>query len=302
MYSRLHERGRGRREHLGGSSGLRPLDVRQHGPAVRPREPLRRSRRTPRFDIVHPKAFKEDDDIQRAAKKTLELLKRLNGHASPAAVGDVMRGAVEEGSGESMATDRTEARAEVHLAAFAPQPTILPVSDILFDAWALTTIRDKLPGRPPVEPYLHGVGEWEPPETHVAWREEVGSITEAVLARATSRRSCSKTTRSSRTRLLRDRSDRVFERLEAIAERHRPVGWLVDDDGTVEVITLAMNSPTRTRRTASRSVTILLPPTSAAWRRDVGRRRGRPPANSTWPTNGATTGAIAGGSVCRATR
>ena len=57
--------------------------------------------------------------------------------------------------------------------AFAPQPIILPVSDILFDAWALTTIRSKLPGRPLVEPYLHGLSAWEPPEMHVAWREEV---------------------------------------------------------------------------------------------------------------------------------
>ena len=40
-----------------------------------------------------------------------------------------------------------------------PPPTILPTSDILFDAWALTTIRGKLPGRPLVEPYLHGISE-----------------------------------------------------------------------------------------------------------------------------------------------
>ena len=33
------------------------------------------------------------------------------------------------------------------------------LSDILFDTWALTTIRDVLPGRPPVEPYLHGISE-----------------------------------------------------------------------------------------------------------------------------------------------
>ena len=77
--------------------------------------------------------------------------------ASPSAVGVVMRALTEE----------------ERKAAFAPPPTILPVTDILFDAWALTTIRDKLPGRPKVEPYLHGLAEWQPPETQVAWREEV---------------------------------------------------------------------------------------------------------------------------------
>jgi CRISPR-associated endonuclease/helicase Cas3 len=50
------------------------------------------------------------------------------------------------------------------------------VSDILFDAWALTTIRGKLPGRPQVEPYLHGVEDENKAETYVAWREEVWEL------------------------------------------------------------------------------------------------------------------------------
>src|SRR5206468_812710 len=63
------------------------------------------------------------------------------------------------------------------LAAFSPPPVILPTSDILFDAWALTTIREKLPGRPPVEPYLHGVEDEKSFETEFAWREEVELLT-----------------------------------------------------------------------------------------------------------------------------
>jgi CRISPR-associated endonuclease/helicase Cas3 len=31
-----------------------------------------------------------------------------------------------------------------------PAPVILPVSDILFDFWALSTLRGKVPERPPV--------------------------------------------------------------------------------------------------------------------------------------------------------
>ena len=60
--------------------------------------------------------------------------------------------------------------------AFAPLPQIMRTSDILFDAWSLTTIPGDLPGRPPLDPYLHGVAEWEPPQTKVAWRDEVDLI------------------------------------------------------------------------------------------------------------------------------
>src|SRR6202011_3565486 len=41
---------------------------------------------------------------------------------------------------------------------------------------ALTSIREKLPGRPPVTDWLHGVSGWEPPETYVAWRKDVEII------------------------------------------------------------------------------------------------------------------------------
>jgi len=41
---------------------------------------------------------------------------------------------------------------------------ILPVTDILFDAWALTSVREKMPGRPPVADWLHGIAEWEEPQ------------------------------------------------------------------------------------------------------------------------------------------
>ena len=65
---------------------------------------------------------------------------------------------------------------EERLAAFSPPPTVPPVTDILFDAWALTSVRERMPGRPPVANWLHGLAGWEPPETQVAWREEVGLL------------------------------------------------------------------------------------------------------------------------------
>lgn len=114
------------------------------------------------IDIVYPKEFGKKDkksdsrELDQRRKKTLELLKHLDGDASPAALGKL---------------DPTTCRE-----AFAPPPAILPATDILFDAWALTTIREKLPGRPPVEPYLHGISEWQPPETYIAWRQEVWEL------------------------------------------------------------------------------------------------------------------------------
>ncbi|MEK6281738.1 MAG: type I-U CRISPR-associated helicase/endonuclease Cas3 [Acidobacteriota bacterium] len=117
-----------------------------------------------RIDIVYPKEFGKKDksgklkihELGRRRQKTLELLKRLNGDASPAALDKLDL------------ADR--------LAAFTPAPQILPATDILFDAWALTTIRGRLPGRPPIEPYLHGVEDEKMAETYVAWRQEVWEL------------------------------------------------------------------------------------------------------------------------------
>jgi CRISPR-associated endonuclease/helicase Cas3 len=175
-----------------------------------------------RIDIVYPTNFDEKElDIRRS--RTLELLKQLKGNGSPAALGDVDLAA--------------------RLAAFAPPPVILPTSDILFDAWALTTIREKLPGRPPVEPYLHGISEWEPPQTTVAWREEVGIITGELLD----------TYKSSDLledyplkphELLRDSTFRKNSGVQvtltrlAQGQEHLPV-WMLDLDGAVSVGTLA---------------------------------------------------------------
>ena len=55
--------------------------------------------------------------------------------------------------------------------AFAPEPEVLPVTDILLDAWSLTSV-DDIPARPEVAPYLHGQTS-DPPETSIAWRSEV---------------------------------------------------------------------------------------------------------------------------------
>lgn len=199
-----------------------------------------------RIDIVPPKEFgKKDkngrltvDELNRRRQKTLELLKQLNGDASPAALGNL--------------------DPVTRLAAFAPTPRILPATDILFDAWALTTIRGKLPGRPSVEPYLHGISEWQPPETHVAWREEVEVITGGLFERYKSE-DLLEGYQLKPHELLRDRSDRVFTHLQKIAAEHPDAPtWIVDMRDSVEVTTL--KKLTDGDKGAINHMTVLLPP------------------------------------------
>ena len=165
--------------------------------------------------VIHPNEFdNEAPNPQR--QRTLALLRHLNGDASPAALSRLPD------------ADR--------IAAFAATPTILPTSDILFDTWAMTSIRDKLPGRPPVEPYLHGIREYEPPETQVAWREEVGLIVGDLLAEYPPEDLLDEYPLKPHE-LLGDTSKRIWNELVKLADRfgHRPA-WLVDQQGAVEVL------------------------------------------------------------------
>ncbi len=202
--------------------------------------------------VVHPKTFDAKDEFSSRLKLTLGLLELLNGDASPSALTSLRERAIEEGATTDPAsTDRVKALRDYvkahrdtdpRLGGFAPPPTILTTSDILFDAWALTTInkplvKQKLPGRPPVEPYLHGVAEWQPPETHVAWREEVERITGDLLAEYEPEVLLDAYPLKPHEK-LRDNSARVFLRLTKLkAAADTPV-WLVSDDDSVKVTTL----------------------------------------------------------------
>ncbi len=192
-----------------------------------------------RIDIVYPGSFKEDDRYETARVKTLELLKHLNGDGSPAALNAI---ALEE-----------------RLEGFSPQPKIRCTSDILYDAWSLTTVREKLPGRPPVEPYLHGEPEKQMPETHVAWREEVGIITDR-LAELHNPGDLIADYPIKPHELLRDRSDRVFNRLSSLAKKYPGApAWLLDDDGTIDVRSLEYLAD-KDQKDRINHKTVLLPP------------------------------------------
>ena len=217
-----------------------------------------------RIDVFHPTSFGKNgkvEPIDQSRQKTLELLKRLKGDASPLALGKL-----------------NELNGDACQAAFAPPPKILPATDILFDAWALTSIRDKLPGRPPVALYLHGISEWEPPETHVAWREEVGCITGELLERYEPE-DLLEDYPLKPFELLRDRTYRVFGHLTTLNASHpdTPV-WLVQAGGSAEVTTLREVVGDGKKGTSSRlnGLIVVLPPEVGGL--DAGLLDGRSPA------------------------
>ncbi len=167
------------------------------------------------------KKAKGPSPFDHACERTLLLLHQLPRRedqrydASPAALGDLP------------VADRQ--------AAFTPAPIILPVSDILFDAWVLTSVRQPLPGRPPVADWLHGVAEWEPPETLVAWREEVGVLSDELLE-IYKPEDLLEDYPLKPHELVRDSSSRVFGQLKKLAEIHPHQRiWLVGDGDLVIV-------------------------------------------------------------------
>ena len=179
-------------------------------------EPLPEDRQT-RIDVVHPSEMEEGKSHYNAAlKKTLQILQSLNGDASPHSLSKIP--------------------AEERQAAFSPEPEILPTSDILFDAWTMTTVQGALPGRPPLADYLHGVLEGDPPQTEIAWREEVERITGDLLQEHPPE-DLLEIFPLKPHELLSDRSDRVFKHLQKIAELHpdKPV-WLIDEQNRVEFL------------------------------------------------------------------
>ncbi len=204
------------------------------------------------IDIVHeaaPDKKWENVPKEQARWKTLEILRRLP-----------MRDSIEGRRDASPHALRSlDLSDEERKAAFSPEPAILPTSDILFDAWALTTIRGRLPGRPPVEPYLHGLSPWEPPETYVAWREEVGLITGDLLD-VYRPADLLEDYPLKPHELLRERSDRVLKQLAKLAERNPDTAvWLLDEDGQLEFPTLGRLSE-KDMRDRINYCTVLLPP------------------------------------------
>ena len=184
---------------------------------------------------TNKKKEKKQSPLEEAIAATERILKEVEkggGDASPAALAKVLK--------------REDAEA-----AFSPKPTILPATDILFDAWSLTSIGGTLPGRPNVEPYLHGVADWEPPETHVAWRAEVSHLAEA-QASADDLEEVFDAFPLRSIERLRDRSERVLEELQKLAKSHGESQVIIMEGRAVRWATLSELAPDdRTRKEAA---------------------------------------------------
>ena len=60
---------------------------------------------------------------------------------------------------------------QIHEAS-SPKPEMVELTDILVDAWSMTSIVEPMPGRPEVALWIRGIAE-ELPETVIAWRAEL---------------------------------------------------------------------------------------------------------------------------------
>ncbi len=198
--------------------------------------------------------------FEQSCQRTLELLRELPQRAdgrhdgSPAALG-----------GLPVAKRQ---------AAFTPPPTILATSQILFDAWALTSVREKLPGRPPVADWLHGVpDDWEPSQTYVAWREEVGILNKPELLAVYKPEDLLEDYPLKPHELLRDVTPRVAEQLELIAESYPDeFAWIVESDGNVEVTKLGDLIPRDKQKRQTPDLgdcTVVLPPSAGGLERGM---------------------------------
>lgn len=157
--------------------------------------------------------------------KTLALMEKLKNNASPVALNGLP---ISE-----------------RIAAFSPPPELRRATEIQFDAWALTSIREHIAARPQIAPYLHGEAEWQPAETHVAWREELDVVTTPELRRAYPPSDLLEDFPLKPHELLRDTTERVFDQLASLLRKRQdngaplPAAWLMGEDGTVTVYPLA---------------------------------------------------------------
>lgn len=196
------------------------------------------------------KAGKRKDELEHARYFTRELLGELPSRAdelrdvSPSALRGLPR--------------------EARLKASSPQPDLQHVDGLLFDRWSYTTITAPLPGRPPVAEWLHGVAEWEPPRTTVAWRSEVTWLTQELLGRATLDDFLADYPLRSRE-TLSDVTSRVLKHLEKLASRDENAEanvWLVRHDAPARMVKLRwlIGDYDNKRNPTLDDATVVLPP------------------------------------------
>lgn len=205
-------------------------------------------------DVVLPPAFDDAKPIDEHRRRTLALLKMLP-------VRDDGRWDASPGALRRLAADHETQVA----AAFSPKPEILPLTDILLDAWSLTTITEPIPGRPPVADWLHGVEE-DQPVTYFAWRKEVAETAFALGETVDDQREFGKELaeyldayRLRTHEQLQIPSYRALKHLKGFAQRQPKLpAWLVDGRGQVQVV--AIEKLGELDVAALNERTIILPP------------------------------------------
>lgn len=162
--------------------------------------------------VFYCDSFK-DDARDEARKATLALLESLSSDAS------------------SIALSKLDD--DQKLKAFAPEPRCLPVTDSLLDAWSLTSVRSKMPGRPDLAKFLHGIESYQPPTTQLAWREELDRLSFEDFGDDFYQELLADFPVHTRE-ILVDQSERVFNELQKMAKR-KPGSfvWLVSERNEV---------------------------------------------------------------------
>jgi len=189
-----------------------------------------------------------DSAFDAAVGRTLNVIRNL----------PMMKGGLLDASPSALASIPLHER----LSAYTPAPAILVVSDILFDAWSSTTVREYGAARPPVGPWLHGVSPVEPPGTAVCWREEVELIRGPELLAAYPPEELLEDYPIKAFETLSDRSDRVIKHLQALAVRLPDApAWVMSLSGSIQTFSLRELTGLKDLRDRLAAATVVLPPT-----------------------------------------
>lgn len=93
-------------------------------------------------------------------------------HCEKIPVSELQPLALAVGDDDFLKHRRERGVAVLRRSACTPEPTTVELTDILLDAWSMTSIRERMPGRPEVAPWLRGIDD-ELPQTTIAWRVEL---------------------------------------------------------------------------------------------------------------------------------
>ncbi len=193
-------------------------------------------RKSSRIDVLLAKEDKETkkkvNGFDNAAEQTGQMLRRLGKQedqddgaydASPKSLQGLLQSMTEEEKRQ----------------ASIPEPSMMPITDILVDLWSLTSVRERIPARPEIAPYLHGLTN-APPESYVIWRKETALLGKYKLD-ADSIEDWFSACRIEAQEKLRDRTDRIFSQLKRMNNRLKGKAFplvLLDEYGRAEIRTL----------------------------------------------------------------